>query len=297
MTNINKTELEYFSDSLYRSPNCSDDFENGMKHRAKKDALTKKYIGLNRTYRHYIVIDLDIAGSAWIWEEKNLPPPSIIAVNPKNSHAHYFYRLNTPVYFSAGGRKHPQDFYAAIKDQLNTLLGGDTAYAGAVAKNPFHDAWKVLTFPKSYDLKDFKEWFVNENEISKTPKVLDEKFGRNEAIFKSLSEFAHAEYKNISGPLELFEKVENQASLFNEKFKIKLSEKELAGIVKSVSKGVYKWRQAHPSKSLSDETLATLQSHATALKTAGQKPTQFAIACASGISQKTVHKYLKKIVR
>lgn len=293
----NNAELQHFSDSLYRSPLCADSFSDGMKHRAKDDALTKKYIGLNRTYRAYIVIDIDDCPTAFRWEERHLPPPSIVAINPQNGHCHYYYRLNTPVCFTERGRKHPKDFYNAVKDQLTAALGGDPAYAGAMAKNPFSVAWKVLTFPRSYDLADFSEWFVNINAAAVRPKLLDGLWGRNTALFTELSKFAHTEYKNVGSADELLAIVKLQADALNKTLEKPLSYAEVKATARSVGRGVWKWRKEHPSRALSAETLAMLQAHATALKTAGKRPTQFAIACAAGIAQSTVSRYLKQISR
>lgn len=291
----NNAELQHFADSLYRSPLCADSFSEGVKHRAKDDALTRKYIGLNRTYRAYIVIDIDDCPTAFRWEERHLPPPSIVAINPQNGHCHYYYRLNTPVCFSAGGRKHPQDYYNAIKKRLNELLGGDPSYAGAIAKNPLSGAWKVLTFPRSYDLSDFSEWF--DIKAALKAETLELLGSRNCALFTSLRKFAHKEYKNVSSADALIALVKMQADALNKTLAQPLSDSEVKATARSVGRGVWTWRKAHPSRNLSVETLAMLQAHALALKTAGKKPTQLAISLHSGIAQSTVSKYLKHIAR
>lgn len=295
---IENKELQLFADSLYRAPICTDDFAEGTKNRAKEDALQRKYIGLNRAYRAYIVVDIDRAdpgATAFYWHDKNLPPPTIVATNPENGHCHYFYRLNTAVCFTQAGRKHPQDYYNAVKRRLTELLGGDQAYAGAIAKNPLSGAWKVITFNVSYDLADFAEWF---DIVSALQNIKLENFeGRNCALFSALSKFAHKEYKNINNADALLALVRLQADLLNKTLENPLPATEVKATARSVGRGVWRWRRAHPSPALNPATITLLQQHATALKVAGQKPTQFAIAIAAGMPQKTVHKYLKHIQR
>lgn len=291
----NNAELKHFADSLYPRPLCTDDFADGVQRRAKSDAMTKRLVGLNQSYRSYIVVDIDDCPSAFRWEERHLPPPSIVAVNPANGHCHYYYRLNTPVCFTKGGRKHPQDFYNAVQARLTALLGGDPQYAGAMAKNPLSSAWKVLTFPRSYDLADFSEWF----DIGKNgqPEALQPIGSRNIALFDSLRKWAHKEYRNCSSADALIAAVKQCADALNETLARPLPASEVKATARSVGRGVWVWRRAHPSRTLSVETLAKLQAHALEIKANGKKPTQLALALHSGIAQKTVSKYLKHICR
>ena len=92
--------LDCFIDSLPNKVRCTDDFEEGTKFRLKSKALNFKYLETNQLYKKFICIDIDKPRSAYLWEEKNLPPPSIITVNPENGHSHYLYGLKTPVIYT-----------------------------------------------------------------------------------------------------------------------------------------------------------------------------------------------------
>ena len=78
--------IEQFIESLPEKVRCTDSFENGTKHRKKNNALSYPYIEHNQLYKKYIAIDVDMPGSAFLWEKHGLPPPTFIVVNPKNSH-------------------------------------------------------------------------------------------------------------------------------------------------------------------------------------------------------------------
>lgn len=295
--NIENKILLDFANSLYKAPLCTDDFKEGVKNRAIEKALEYKYIGLNNSYKNYIVLDLDHSApgaTAFFWHDNQLPPPTIIATNPENGRCHYFYKINTPVCFTAGGRKHPQDFYKAVKNKLTKLLGGDPAYAGAIAKNPLNSAWKVITLPVSYDLQDFGEWFSLKNELEDIK--LENFSGRNSALFSTLSKFGHKQYKNFVLCDAFLALIRSEATFLNAQLDRPLPDSEVKATARSVGRGIWRWRRAHPSN-LNPATLTLLQQETDRLKLAGQRPTQFALAIAADMPQKTVHKYLKHLKR
>ncbi|MGY0660624.1 replication initiation protein [Bordetella bronchiseptica] len=52
-------------------------------------ALTEPYIQLNPpAHVYWLQFDIDKGEASHTWEDYNLPPPTYVAVNPSNGHAH-----------------------------------------------------------------------------------------------------------------------------------------------------------------------------------------------------------------
>jgi Replicase family len=50
--------------------------------------------------------------------EANLPPPTIVTINPENKHCHMLYRTIAPVADTKNARSKPQDYFEAIQDEM-----------------------------------------------------------------------------------------------------------------------------------------------------------------------------------
>lgn len=79
-----------FYEHLNEAVVTTNDFANGTKFRKREKVDQFAYCGLNPMYRSYLSFDLDFADSAFRYEEANLPPPTIITINPENAHCHQF---------------------------------------------------------------------------------------------------------------------------------------------------------------------------------------------------------------
>ena len=56
----------------------SADFKDeGTKFRRREKALGCRYVELNQLYKKFIALDIDEPASAYLWDERGLPPPSI----------------------------------------------------------------------------------------------------------------------------------------------------------------------------------------------------------------------------
>lgn len=96
-----------------------------------------------------------------VWVRAGLPCPTIVAINPKNGHAHLFYELNEPVSVTERALLAPQRWLAAIENAYHnrlTRFGCDLAFTGTRVKNPLHARWRVVTRDVSYSLAQLGEW-------------------------------------------------------------------------------------------------------------------------------------------
>ena len=189
--------IERFIKHLPEKVQSTDDFEYGIKYRKKEKALNYIYIGLNHLYRKYIVIDIDKPQSAFLWEEKKLPPPSIITINPKNTHCHYLWEIKTPVIYTENGRVKPQQYFENTDLALTTILNADKGYTGYITKNPIHNTWKIITHHTSYEIEDFGEYIdvFSHKKQRKCKSIAESGEGRNVTLFNILREWAYVRVK------------------------------------------------------------------------------------------------------
>lgn len=210
-----------FIEALPTRVRSSDNLEFGTKFRSKEKALTCRYLELNQLYSKYLVLDIDIPGSAYRWDEKGLPPPTIVVVNPCSTHSQYFYELNTPVYYTEASRRAPQKFFEDIDNALTATLGADTCFTGNIVKNPLHKDWRAVCNPQcTYDLADFKEYrleYINHRRKLKR-EVEDDLKGRNDTLFDTLRFWAYIEVKNHDFSEDFMAAVQQQARGINSTF-------------------------------------------------------------------------------
>ncbi len=109
-------------------------------------------------FRSYPSFDLDYPNAGRKFEELKVPVLFIIT-NRANGHAHYLYRLVTSAAYHKGAHSKPQDFFEAVEDEMTAQLKADPAFTHTLTKNPLHDRWIVESFPSSYHLSDFQEYF------------------------------------------------------------------------------------------------------------------------------------------
>lgn len=177
--------LENFINHLPDKVRCTNNFEEGISFKKKERALNHRYIALNQSYKKYIAIDIDKPGAAFLWEEKGLPAPTIITINPVNSHCHCLWEIKTPIIYTDNGRIKPQKWFEAIDATMTNILGGDLSYGGLITKTPNHQSWHtIIHSTATYDLEDFEEYF----EIKPSRKVSIEPhaLGRNSTLFTTV---------------------------------------------------------------------------------------------------------------
>jgi len=91
-----------FCKKLVRSPRASNGNRGGEFQppvaMVKTKALKHRLIQFNGPrYISYLLFDVDRPAAALAWQDANLPCPTLIVENPRNTFAHYAYELATPV--------------------------------------------------------------------------------------------------------------------------------------------------------------------------------------------------------
>lgn len=242
-----------FTNRLPRRPYCSNDPATGLLVRPAATALQQRHIQPNAPLEvAWLVFDLDYAGAALAWEHANLPPPTFTVINPENAHAHIFYGLAAPVCMSDAARHAPIRYAAAVQAAFVAKLCADPGYAGLIAKNPLHDAWRVVSVPKLYDLGEMAEHVDLPRFL---PKRAEVGLGRNCTLFDTLRSWAYQwvrEYKHNGASLDQWKAaVLGQAEALND-FSVPLA----YGEVKATAKSVARWTWAQ----FNDAVFSAIQS-------------------------------------
>lgn len=136
----------FLQERIPHKPYCTDALTAGIRPRSYVYAIKRRYIQVNPPHlRTFLLFDLDYAGAALAWEDKNLPMPAWAAINRENTHAHIAYALSAPVLTADfGGRQAALRYLAAVEAAYRAKLGGDDGFSGLITKNPVHPHWELL---------------------------------------------------------------------------------------------------------------------------------------------------------
>lgn len=237
--------VELVTEFAPRRPYCAWD-KHAARVRPQAMALTAPYLQLNPPAHHaWLLIDIDRRGAATAWIDKDLPPPTYIAINPENGHAHMGYSLAAPVCKTELARLKPLRYLAAIEHAFTERVGGDFGFTGPLAKNPLHAKWRLwepANAPR-YELGYLAE-FVD---LARRRMPLEAGVGRNCELFDSLRFWAYSAVREFWGPGRgdaWREAVRRQAEALNT-FQQPLGSSEVAGIARSVAKFI--WRSFTPA--------------------------------------------------
>ena len=228
------TLAQFYAD-LATNPYCTND--KGFSHiRTKSHAIKHAYIQPNHPeIIKWLIFDIDDPQALFAYHDNNLPRPQIIIKNPENGHAHYAYRLTTPV---GNWRKSSQKairYFASVQKALRLALGADKSYGGNLVKNPCHTSHEVyLTGAKpSYTLSDLAENLDLELYQAQEP-ANDEGYGRNYSVFQHVRPHGYA---LASAPYsELVRQLQPIAEQYNQRFDVPLFPNELKHIVCSIAR-------------------------------------------------------------
>nr|WP_181716747.1 replication initiation protein [Psychrobacter sp.]QJS05146.1 replication protein RepA [Psychrobacter sp.] len=248
------TLAQFYAD-LATNPYCTND--KGFSHiRTKSHAITHAYIQPNHPeIIKWLVFDIDDPQALFAYHDNNLPRPQIIIKNPENGHAHYAYRLTTPVGNWRKSSQKAMRYFASVQKALRLALGADKSYGGNLVKNPCHTSHEVyLTGSKpSYTLAELAENLDLELYQAQEP-ANDEGYGRNYSVFQHVRPHGYA---LASAPYsEIVRQLQPIAEQYNQRFDVPLFPNELKHIVRSIAR--YCVRKDFTA---SHKTWSELQSH------------------------------------
>jgi hypothetical protein len=236
-------QLDLFRERLPVKPYHTDDLRAGLQVRSAERAALARYIQPNGpTHRWWLVYDIDRPGAALDWSERGAPPPSIVAMNPANGHAHLIYGLETSVRIAADAKSGPLRYAAALDCALQRVLGADPAYSGLICKNPLHPHWKVTSWePRLYTLADLDSWVDLQPAQDRRKRLPGYGLGRNCNLFDQTREWA---YRAIRQGWPEFTQwlaaVEQRALMYNLRFTVPLDQQEVGHIAKSIARYTFK---------------------------------------------------------
>ncbi len=244
--------LKQFKKLLPKKPYWSNDPKRGI--RIGRN-LSATYIQPNSPFAaHWIVIDVDtpLAGSGLFGPGDHIPAPNMSVENPETGHAHYFYRLETPVFLRGKSSKKARAYLVAATRILQaTIPGADPHYRGPLSRNPLSPRHRVST-PRSepYSLGEITEWGTRVPVAAPREKIrknTGEKISpgeRNCFIFRELSKVGRNNVSRFSDRDEFKNFLSSRAlGLCKTRLTVPLPESEIRGIVKSVSGWVWNHRE------------------------------------------------------
>jgi hypothetical protein len=225
---------------------CSERLSEGSWMDRKSAALDCRYIQPNSTSRiAWQVFDLDFAGAADAFDEKNVAVPNFITVNPENGHAHYGYALEVPVSNSARSRREPMAYLQAIRAGMTRRLGADPNFKFGLGKNPLHPHWRTAWLnSRAHSLNDMAVWLeADEMRPVHNSRVAENEFaeqGRNCSITSDLAKWglrtAWRFKEGGSNSEQFLREARAQAFELNNCFAEPLGFREVQTIAKSVAK-------------------------------------------------------------
>lgn len=305
---------ESFYDSLPLRPYATDDFEYGVKIHSKKTAIKKKHLSLNHKHiTQWVTFDIDRNGAVadLIYDTTGVQTPNLVVENPENGHAHFLYKLQTPVYRSENASTKPVNYLSAIYAEMRGLLGGDTAYTGLISKNPMHEHWRTQELRiEPYSLADLARNLDLDATVTRTVKIsADEAYyeGRNAKLFNELREWSYVAVREYRGKTyeQWLQACIDHCMQLNSLLVHVLGYGEIKQIAKSVSKFTWKQdayayhmfieRQTMKAKSGGAKRSASydpLREQAAALFADGMKKKD--IALELGVSDRTIRNWLKE---
>lgn len=240
---------ESFYDSLPKRPYATDDFDYGVQIHSKKNAIKKKHLSLNHKHiTQWVTFDIDRNGAVadLLYDTTGVQTPNLVVENPANGHAHFLYKLQTPVYRSENASIKPINYLSAIYTEMRGLLGADTAYTGLISKNPMHRHWRTQELHQEpYTLQELARNLDLDSKVVRSAKIsADEAYyeGRNVKLFNDLRSWAYVTVRDYRGKTyeQWLQACIDRCMQFNGMLVHMLGYGEVKQISKSVSKFTWK---------------------------------------------------------
>jgi hypothetical protein len=272
----------------------------------QSSALALPYLQLNRPGMvTWLVFDVDRPEAAMAWEAASLPPPTFIAGNQENGHAHIGYALAGPVCTTSAAKLQPLRYLTAVDDAYTLALDADRGFAGLLAKNPLHDNWKIWEPANcpAYSLSELAEFVDLKKRQKPRPASEVSALGRNCFLFDALGTWARRAVRGFwrPGGAEVWQDaVRSHAESLNV-FPVPLSASEIKSIARSVARwtwrnttpaGFREWQSAQGKKSGEAKRRKSEPQRAEAgrLRAAGKLNPEIALAC--NVTTRTIQRWL-----
>lgn len=244
---------EVFIDKLANRPYCSDDLSFGLTIRDKLIAKEKKYIQANQPYLiNWLCFDVDYpCVLETTFEEKFLPAPNFMIVNPVNMHSHLLYGLVTGVSCSDNSYVKPLNYLSAIEYALREELKADNSYTGLIVKNPCHEDWKTYEIQNSlWTLPELEEYLILPDKLPDKAKYIG--LGRNCTLFEIGRKYA---YEQVFAFKSLLNKdaFNNEVLAYIEKNNTNFPEPLGMNECKSIAKSIVNWTWKNYKKKMNDQ--------------------------------------------
>lgn len=255
--------LRQFVDDLPSNPYCTNS-KGSAYIRNKHNAVRHRYIQPNHpAVCKWLAFDIDDSEALFTCFDKGLPPPQVIIKNPTNGHAHYLYRLTTPVGIGGNSSFKAVRYLASVQKALAEALGADSGYSGNLIKNPCYvkanapreqlpiwineDEYEVngerdehetyLTGAKpSYTLAELADYLDLEPlypQMKQEP-ANDSGYGRNCTLFDELRHIAYKlpdkSYNSVISELQ------SVSDSINNRFDVPLPYNEIKHIIRSIAR-------------------------------------------------------------
>jgi hypothetical protein len=259
--------LQRFNDNLPYNPYCSSD--KWLRDiQAKEVAVKFPYIQVNYPRINYLVFDIDYNGAVLAPEERNLPMPTITAVNRDNGHAHLLYELSNPVprTYSRTTSSLINDVKSAYRD----ILCADKCIIRQkqLIKNPLHSQWDInpMGGGSQYGLVELaeyipKQWKIEQRRMMQfkpsfncSSKTFEEcydnnKHSRNCTLFDYGRYYAYSIAHEHQDSITLYREVldfikEANAVKVPKYFNVELPDEELLLIANSITTWIFKNKQS-----------------------------------------------------
>jgi hypothetical protein len=229
-------------------PYCTNSLKHGLVIRPREQAVRKPYLEINPPKMvHWLIFDIDKDNGAFAWQDfPGLKAPNFAVVNPKNGHAHLYYKLSVPVCKTEAARIKPLQYLSAVEYTYSKALEADRGYAGLIAKNPLHPAHSLILFrplSKPYSLSELAS---NVDLETKPKREVSTGLGRNVDLFESARIFAYKAIRSFwkPGGYPEWEKALKMHCEALNTFPVPLPESEIRATAKSIAS--WTWKRITP---------------------------------------------------
>jgi hypothetical protein len=191
-----------------------------------------------RDHARFLCVDVDDSPSgAMCWADAGVPPPHFVVQSRDNpGSVHLIYALQFPA-----ARRDPQ-CEAALMSLSASVDGGDDYYTNSRVRSPCSPDWISYCVDAApalgYTLRELLEQLDAHRGVRRVP--LDGS-GRNVTLFRELSAYAGSEARRCTHERQLVSAVSAEARRINGGFAAPLPRGEVAGVVRSVAAGSWRY--------------------------------------------------------